>query len=94
MDQYEGQIVDPTWELGSVNVDSLKEVLLNLSTAFPFLDESTRSAFSDQILALGTSGDPHKSVAEVAVDEKDAEIAKLQAQIAELQNNPAHGQGQ
>lgn len=78
----------PTYALGSVNVDSLKEILKGLAAAYPFLDETTKKSFESQIENLHTDADPHATPEEVAAAEssdKDAEIAKLRDELAKLQ---------
>lgn len=81
-------MAEPTWELGQVNVDSLKEVLKGLAASFPFLDETAKKAFGEQIDNLHTDADPHATPEEKAVaasEDKDAEIAALKAELERIQ---------
>jgi hypothetical protein len=48
----------PTYKTGSVNVDSLKEILTELSAIFPFQDETSKKAFEDRISSIHESGNP------------------------------------
>lgn len=50
------------YSLGEVNVDSLKEALLFLSTVYPFVDESAKDAFTAQVNGLDSSGNPTEGV--------------------------------
>jgi hypothetical protein len=88
MSETDSQLLEPTYDLASVNVDSLKEILLQLAQGFAFIDESTATAFEDKIKGLSTAGNP--------ADAKDVEakdkIAELEAQVAELK--AAQGQGE
>lgn len=85
------------YELGSVNVDSLKEILLQLSTAVTFTDEASKVAFENQVASIAVSGDPRATADPAASTElTDAEtrIAELEAQLLEARKaNPAN-QGQ
>lgn len=69
------------FQLGSVNVDSIKNVLHTLANAFPFVDEGAKNAMHTQIETLHLSGDP--SAEKVAED--SSEVAALKAQLAEAQ---------
>lgn len=54
-------MADP-YSLGNVNVDSLKEALLFLSTVYPFADEIAKERFTTQVNALDSSGNPTENV--------------------------------
>lgn len=75
----------PTWETGPINLDSIKQVLHTLANAFPFVDENSKNAMHSQIDSLHEAGDPNATPEEKAVTDsadKDAEIARLQAELA------------
>jgi cytoskeletal protein RodZ len=50
------------YSLGSVNVDSLKEALLFLSTVYPFVDETAKETFTKQVNALDSAGNPTEGI--------------------------------
>lgn len=52
------------YSLGSVNVDSLKEALLFLSTVYPFVDETAKEAFTKQVNGLDSAGNPTEGMVE------------------------------
>jgi hypothetical protein len=51
-----------TYTLGEVNVDSLKEALLFLSTVYPFVDETAKEAFTKQVNGLDSAGNPTEGI--------------------------------
>lgn len=81
---------DTSYQLGSINTDSLKEILSRFADAFPFVDETQATAFREQINSLHEAGNPHAE--KVTPDERDAEIARLQAQLDELNANKTGNQ--
>jgi hypothetical protein len=84
----------PSFELGSVNVDSLKEILDNLGATYPWQDEVSKLAYHEQVASLDKAGDPHAVAEEETAEgnsdsDKDAEIAALKAQLAAATAPPA-----
>lgn len=71
----------PTWEVGSINVDSIKQILHTLANAFPFVDENSKNAMHNAIESVHKSGDPNAPEETASVDE----VAALKARIAELE---------
>lgn len=71
----------PTFELGSVNVDSLMNLLNKLGDFLPFRDEASKVAYHAQASSLNMAGDP----ADVSSDAGKEEISDLEAQVANLQ---------
>jgi hypothetical protein len=59
--------IGPSYETGSVNVDSLREILSQLSDIFPFQDETSKLAFVAQINSIGEAGNPHEVAATEAI---------------------------
>jgi hypothetical protein len=77
-----------SYELGSVNVDSLTEILTTLAHTYPFQDEASKTAFLAQVDGLSEAGNPHEvtdTVATAEMDKANAEIADLQAKLAEAE---------
>lgn len=81
---------EDTYSLGSVNVDSLKELIATLATTHVFLDENSKTEFYDQLNHIHTAGNPHE-VAEVASADQ-GEVDALKARIAELESAAANPQ--
>jgi len=85
----------PSYALGSVNVDSVKEILNTLGSTYPWQDEATKNAFHEQVATIDSAGDPHAEPAEDEAAEasadaaKDAKIAELEAQLAAAQASQA-----
>lgn len=88
----------PGYQLGSVNIDSLKEILNQLGNSYPWQDEASKTAFHAQVSSLDVAGDPHAEAADESLSEAEAEIAELKAKLAAAeaaaQNPPANPQGQ
>lgn len=83
-----------TFDLGQVNVGSLKQALHQLATDYPFQDESQRNAFAYAVDNLDSAGDDPAAIAESraqvvsspvvssAVDNSAQEISSLEEQLA------------
>lgn len=78
----------PSFELGSVNVDSLKEVLDMLGGIYPFQDETSKLAYHEQVASISEAGNPHEDSSAAG----GAEIADLESQVAALQAQLAAAQ--
>lgn len=80
---------EDTYSLGSVNVDSLKELIATLATTHVFLDENSKAAFYDQLNGIHKAGNPHEQATEAApVDQ--SELDALRAKVAELESAAAN----
>lgn len=84
--------VGPSYELGSVNVDSLKEILNQLGGVFPFQNEVDKIGFHEQVASIDSAGDPHADNTEVELSDAEKRIAELEAQLAAAQAD-ASGSG-
>lgn len=83
----------PSFELGKVNVDSLKEILNQLGNTYPWQDEVSKLAYHDQVNSIGEAGDPHATDTNVELSDAEKEIASLKAQLAEAQAGNAGNAG-
>lgn len=87
----------PSFELGSVNVDSLKDILNRIGVYLSFADEASKVAYHEQINVLDIAGDPNapKSEAGVAeVSDLEAQVAKLEAELAAAKANAPAAENQ
>lgn len=69
------------FQLGSVNIDSLKDILNMLGNTYPWQDETSKNAYHEQVAGLSEAGDPNAAPAET-LSEAEAEIAALKEQLA------------
>lgn len=85
----------PKYELGSVNVDSLKALLQQLGTFAPWQDEVSAVAFTEKVATLDVAGDPDAPKSEASNAElSDAErrIAELEAELAQAKASESSGE--
>lgn len=71
----------PSFELGQVNVDSLKEILNQLGNTYPWQDEASKLAYHDQVNSIGEAGDPRVASDEAEISDLEKQVAALQAQL-------------